>query len=297
MTADIDFVQVDGIDIAYRFDGPLGAPVIVLVTGFGDQLVDWPSSLIEGLNAAGYRILRFEPRDSGLSGLDQSWKSHGKMGLIAAAMGFGPRPDYTLDDLAGELLGLLDALKIDRPHVIGYSMGGMIVQRAAIKRQFASLALLFSSSQAPGLSRGVFRASQASMNLAQRKGKHEDRVAAGLAMVAVTNGPIFSKSPCEARSDVEHQLARAYNPEGIGRMMLALLKSPPAYDRLSEIAAPTLVFSAEQDCFFGPDHARDLVNRIPDADLRIIEGSGHNLPDALGQLIAIKWIEKFGRAV
>jgi pimeloyl-ACP methyl ester carboxylesterase len=294
MTLDINFVSVGNLDIAYRFDGPNDGPVVVLVTGFGDQLIDWPESLVQTLAESGFRVLRFEPRDSGRSGSNEHWKSHGKLALFAASVRLGPRPDYTLDDLAEELLGVIDALELVHPHLIGYSMGGMIAQRATIIRNFASLTLLFSSSQAPALSRGSLKAAEASVNLTQRKTSHEARVAAGMALIEVTNGDIFRKQEDEARHDIERQVCRAYRPEGVGRMMLALLKSPPAHQNLNKIETPTFVLSAEKDCFFGPDHARDLAARIPNSELREVPGSGHNLPPSLGKLIATLWLEKFG---
>lgn len=296
MTAfDTCSVEVGGIDIAYRFDGPDEGEVVVLVTGFGDQLIDWPNSLVEGLTGARYRVLRFDPRDSGLSGALKAWQIHDTASLLAAAFGAGPRPGYTLDDLADELLGLIDALGVERVHVIGYSMGGMIAQRAAAKRSFASLTLLFTSSQAPGLSAGSQDASLASLALTQRIDDDADaRLAAGLRLVEITNGPVHLKSAEQARIDVGAQNTRAYRPEGVGRMMLALLKSPPASDRLHDIDCPCLVLAAETDCFFASDHGADLVRRIRGASLETIPGSGHNLPESLGREIAARWLAHFG---
>lgn len=291
MTAETaKFALVRDIKIAYQTFGDPSGRRVILVTGFGDQMTEWPQSLIEGLVSANCYVLVYDPRDSGLSDSFPNGTIYDTSTIISAATGDVSVSDYNLDDLADELIGLANELGFGGAHLIGYSMGGMVIQRAALRhRDFDSLTLLFTSSGASNLSQGTPESMFASLALTQPLSETE-RIQAGIQLFKVTNGTLFGKSDEEARHEVEASQRRAYRPEGVGRMMMALLCSPPVFDRLSEIKLPVLVLSAENDCFFGPDHAEDLVRRIPQAELIQISGSGHNLPEAVGEQIAKFWI-------
>ena len=286
---DVRFQEVGGLKLAYRLFGHSDGRRVALVTGFGDQMTEWPRSLIDGLVTAGCYILVYEPRDSGLSDSFANGTVYDVPTIMGAAMGSGVRADYDLDDLANELIGLTDQLGFSGAHLIGYSMGGMIIQRAALRApSFASLTLVFTSSGAPHLSQGSPESAMASLALTQPQAETE-RVTAGMRLIEITNGKTLGKSEAEARHEIEASQKRAYRPDGVGRMMMALLSSAPAFDRLSELEMPVLVLSAEQDCFFGPDHAQDLIERITHAQLMEIAGSGHNLPEPVGAEILRLW--------
>jgi pimeloyl-ACP methyl ester carboxylesterase len=291
MTADIvKFATVGGLMIAYQFFGNPDGHRVILVTGFGDQMTEWPQSLIDGLVAANCHVLVYDTRDSGLSDSYPDGAIHEASKIIGAAMGEDSVSDYNLDDLAEELLGLIDELDFSGAHLIGYSMGGMVIQRAALRRpDFGSLTLLFTSSGAHHLSQGSPESTFASLAMTQPM-RETERVQAGVAFIKVTNGKVFGKSDTEAHHEIEASQMRAYRPDGVGRMMMALLSSPPVYDKLCEIKLPVLILSAEDDCFFGPDHAADLIQRIPHAELIEIAGSGHNLPEAVGEEVARLWL-------
>jgi pimeloyl-ACP methyl ester carboxylesterase len=286
----VKFSLVGGLKIAYQLFGNSDGRRVVLVTGFGDQMTEWPQSLIDGLVAENCHVLVYDTRDSGLSDSYPFGAIHDASKIIGAAMGEDSVSDYNLDDLAEELIGLIDALDFGGAHLIGYSMGGMVIQRAALRRSdFGSLTLLFTSSGAHHLSQGSPQSTLASLAMTQPLPETE-RVQAGIEFIKVTNGKVLGKSDAEARHEIEASQIRAYRPEGVGRMMMALLCSPPVFDRLCEIKLPVLVLSAQDDCFFGPDHAADLVQRIPHAELIEIAGSGHNLPEAVGEEVARLWL-------
>ncbi|MCC5640732.1 alpha/beta hydrolase [Nostoc sp. CHAB 5844] len=296
MNADhVQQVEVGGISIVYRLSGPVNGAQVVLVTGFGDQLVEWPDSLVDGLTGEGYRVLAYEPRDSGLSGSDPAWPTFDGGSLMAIATGQGGAPAYTLDDLAQELIALCEVLGWTAPHLIGYSMGGMIAQRAALQAPFASLTLLFSTSGSPGLSQAGPELVKASFALTQPLDA-EMRLAAGTQLVALTNGSRHGKAPAEATREITALQLRAYRPEGVGRMMAALLGSQPAHEQLQHLRLPCLVLQAAEDGFFAADHGHDLVARIPRSQLVTIAGAGHNLPESLGGEIASTWL-RFASAV
>lgn len=265
-------LQHGSIELEYRVDGPSDSEAVVLSTGFGDQLTFWPHTLIDALLAAGYRVVRFDTRDAGLS-------SDGG--------------EYDLDDLAEDLLAVISATSGGRAHVLGYSMGGQIALRAALasRAAIASLALVFSSSGAAHLSRPRPAAIMASLGVGRRL-PMDQAVAARLELVKVTSGVGYPYVEAEVRDAVLADLARAYRPEGAGRHMRALLTSAPVHSRLGDIGVPTAVVHASDDCFFGPDHGRDLAERLG-TTLDIIDGAGHNLSEAVGRELAERVIPFF----
>src|SRR5271165_5969901 len=127
-------VRANGITIEYEEFGPLDAPVILLIMGLGMQLVAWPNSFCEGLAARGFRVIRFDNRDAGLSScMPSAGRLATRAMMIRALFRLPVRPPYTLDDMAADTVGLLDALGIAKANVVGASMGGMIAQILAIE--------------------------------------------------------------------------------------------------------------------------------------------------------------------
>jgi pimeloyl-ACP methyl ester carboxylesterase len=283
------FADIGGISIAYRLHGPTDGRQVALVSGYTDQLTDWPSSLIDQLVGAGCSVLVYDMRDTGLSGQRPEWKAHNSAALMGAAMSGGPESDYTIDDLATELNSLLHVVGFAQPHIIGYSMGGIVVQHAALVRPVASLTLLFTTSNAPGLSQAGMDVLAISLAVTQPQ-DDTARLSSTMKLIELTNGPVHGKTHEEARAETLSAQTRAYRPDGVGRMLLCLLKSLPAHERVGQIDGPVLVIEADRDCFFGPDHADDLMARIPTAQRIKIPGSGHNLPEAVGTAVAQAWL-------
>jgi pimeloyl-ACP methyl ester carboxylesterase len=144
-------VHANGIAIEVEDTGPPGRPAVLLVMGLGMQLVAWPDAFIEGLASAGYRVVRFDNRDIGLSQkLDHLGVPNIVWESIKHRFGFGVQAPYSLHDMALDTLGVLDAMRIDRAHVVGVSMGGMIAQRVALAapQRVLSLTSVMSSSGA-----------------------------------------------------------------------------------------------------------------------------------------------------
>jgi pimeloyl-ACP methyl ester carboxylesterase len=253
------------IELEYQIDGPPDAAAVVLSTGFGDQLTFWPEALTAPLIAGGYRLIRFDTRDAGLS---------------SAAK------DYGLDDMMSDLLAVADAAGADTFHVIGYSMGGQIALRAALHapERVRSLALLFTTSGAPGLSPPQPGAIAASMALGQRLDP-ESAIAATTALIREISGSLCPFDPAAAEETARASIARAYRPEGASRHLAAMVSSPPIHDRLRAITCPALVIQASEDCFFGCDHGEDLSTRLG-APLLLIEGAGHDLAPSVARAFA-----------
>lgn len=253
------------VELEYRIDGPPAADLIVLSTGFGDQLTFWPRPLVDPLISAGFRVARFDTRDAGLS-------SDGGC--------------YDLDDLALDLLNVIGAAGARRSHVIGYSMGGQIALRAVLlaPEKIASMALVFSTSGASQLSPPRTDALAASASVCERQ-PLQQAIASRLELIRATSGPAFPCDEQQSRRMVEEDLARAYRPEGAARHLQALLGSEPIHDRLGDVRAPALICQASDDCFFAVDHGEDLARRLG-ANLTIMQGAGHNLCPGTGAALA-----------
>lgn len=258
-------VRLATVELEYRIDGPDHGSVIILSTGFGDQLTFWPESFVTRLLTAGFRVVRFDTRDAGLSSSAQN---------------------YDLDDMAEDLAGLIDHFAVKQAFVVGYSMGGQIAMRAALAHpeKIAGLALVFTTSGATALSPPLPEAAAASFAMCQIQ-EREAAIETNVTLIRLTAeiGAPFDE-------EVAHKTAvarfdRAYRPEGAMRHMQALMTSSPICDRLSDITAPTLVLQAEHDCFFGKDHGDDLATRLRVMP-HLVAQSGHDLAGRTGYKVA-----------
>jgi len=280
-------VKANGIEIEYTDSGPRGGSVIVLIMGLGMQLVAWPDAFCEGLAARGFRVVRFDNRDAGLSTKTPSARPFAMAPLMALAfLGLPVRPPYALNDMASDTLGLMDALGIDRAHIVGASMGGMIAQIIAAERpdRVMSLVSLFSTSgnrALPGPQPQVLRA------LVRRRRRSDPARAVKETMdfLRLIGSPGFPTSDSELRTKVERSFRRCYYPQGFSRQLLAILRAPDRRPMLRRIRAPTLVLHGAEDPFIPPAAGADTAANIPGARLRIIPGMGHDLPGALLPLL------------
>lgn len=258
-------VKSGTIELEYVMEGSHSQDVVVLSTGFGDQMTFWPRSLRRALIDAGFSVVSFDTRDVGLS---------------TEAVGYG------LDDLAGDLLAIIEAIDVPNVHVLGYSMGGQIALRTALRGHPAltSLALVFTTSGAPELPGPNAVAVRASLAVTCRS-DYAAALDAQLALMRLTSGPLHPYDDFECRAAAQTALARAYRPEGTSRHLQAMVSAMPVHEQLKRIAIPSLVFQATDDCFFAVEHGRDLADRL-EAELVLVEGAGHNLSESVGHIIA-----------
>jgi len=270
------------IEVEDSGPGPTGAPrpVVLLVMGLGMQLVAWPPELVQGLLAAGYRVIRHDNRDVGLS---QRMDNLGKPNLLWAGLqhklGFAPRPPYSLADMAADALGVLDALGVGQAHVVGVSMGGMIAQRLALAapQRVLSLTSVMSSSSAPGLP----QARPEVMAALLRRPSGRDRQAVVdhyVRLFRVIGSPGFVTPEAELRQRIAQAAERGFYPVGTLRQMLAVMADSPRAALLAQIKAPTLVFHGQDDPLLPYACGEDTARRIPGARLIGVAGMGHDLP-------------------
>jgi pimeloyl-ACP methyl ester carboxylesterase len=248
---------------------PLGVngeprPVVLLIMGLGMQLVAWPPALIQSLVDAGYRVVRHDNRDMGLS---QHFDNLGKPNLIWASL------------KALDAIGVLDALQIDKAHVVGASMGGMIAQRVALAapNRVESLTSIMSSSGARGLPQAKAEVVRV---LFSRPKSHELGAVADyyVNFFKIIGSPGFPTDPVETRERILTGLKRSYHPEGTLRQMMAIAADSKRHLELANITSPTLVIHGKHDPLVPHGNGVDTAKRIKDAQMVSIEGMGHDLP-------------------
>ncbi|WP_296873267.1 alpha/beta fold hydrolase [Tibeticola sp.] len=277
-------IKANGIDIEVEdslCDGDAPTqPALLLITGLGLQLTDWPSAFIDALRAAGYRVLRFDNRDVGLSThLDTLGVPNLVWAGLQHRLGFTPRAPYTLEDMARDALGVLDACGITRAHVLGMSMGGMIAQRLALlaPQRVASLTSLMSSSGARGLPGPDPRILKAL--LGRPPSNSREAVTEHLVRLLTAIGsPDFRWPEPELRQRVLASIARSYRPAGTLRQLVAVVADTTRAALLPRITAPTLVIHGKADPLVPYACGEDTARRVPGARLVGIDGMGHDLP-------------------
>ena len=275
--------KANGIEIEYETIGNKGDPALLLVMGLGAQLTIWPDALFEGLARRGFFVIRYDNRDTGLSTDFGSWGAPN----IAEAFGKLMKAEkvdtpYLLKDMAADAVGLLDALGIDKAHMVGASMGGMIVQIVAAQypERTRSLVSIMSTSGRPGLPVGKPEA--LAMLTAQPEGpSREQRVRHGMKLRQTIAGAGYPIPDAELRAFVERNVDRRWYPEGGARQYLSVIASGDRVDMLKTIKVPTLVLHGEEDPLLPVECGRDVAGLVPGARIETFPGWGHDLPGGM----------------
>jgi pimeloyl-ACP methyl ester carboxylesterase len=276
-------VKANGIEIEYESLGSRDDPALLLVMGLGAQLTIWPDGFVRGLADAGFHVVRFDNRDVGLSSDFGSWGVPDiAAALRTAASGQPPAAPYLVKDMAADAIGLLDALGIQRAHVVGASMGGMIAQVVAAlwPQRTRSLVSMYSTSGRAGLPAGKPEA--LAMLTAQPEGPtREQRVAHGVKLRRVIGSPGYPTPGPELRALVERNVARRWYPEGSARQYLAIIASGDRVELLKTITVPTLVLHGEDDPLLPVECGRDVARLVPGAEMQTWPGWGHDIPSGM----------------
>jgi pimeloyl-ACP methyl ester carboxylesterase len=287
-------VKANGIEIEYETAGDKADPALLLVMGLGAQLTIWPDSFFEGLAKQGFYVIRFDNRDTGLS---TDFGSAGVPNILAALQKAmkGEKIDapYLLKDMAADAIGLLDALGIERAHMVGASMGGMIVQiiTAQYPGRTASMVSIMSTSGRRGLPQGKPEA--LAMLSAQPEGPaREQLVTHGMKLRHAIAGSGYRVPEAELRAFVEKNVDRRWYPEGSARQYLAVLASGNRVEMLKTIKVPTLVLHGEDDPLLPVECGRDVAALVPGAEIQTYPGWGHDFPGGMIPTV-IERITKF----
>ncbi|MDK9705258.1 MAG: alpha/beta fold hydrolase [Sulfuritalea sp.] len=286
------------LHIEYESLGDPSHPAIVLIMGLGMQLMAWPDDFCQALVARGYRVVRFDNRDCGLSG-----RAPGKrranllLAMAASALGLPVRAPYTLDDMAGDAVGLMDKLGIARAHIVGASMGGMIAQVLAAKlpQRVLSLTSIMSSSGNRKVSQPSKPARKVLLSRPSDPKDPESVIDHLVEMFGVIGSPGYPSTREELRSRIGKSVRRAYDPAGVARQLLAIIASGDRRKLLHTIAVPTLVIHGAADPLVPLAAGRDTAQNIPGASLLVIEGMGHDFPAALMPRLAQAIADHCGR--
>lgn len=281
-------IQANGITIEYEHFGPHDAPPILLIMGLGGQLTLWPVEFCEALVAHGFRVIRYDNRDIGLSTkFDHAGVPDMAALLMASLTGKTPDVAYTLDDMAADGIGLLDALGIDRAHIVGASMGGMIAQMVAATypERTLSLTSIMSTTGNPAIPPARPEALAVLTNRPATTDP-DALVAFSVNAARVIGSPAYPASEERLLTRVRADLQRSYSPTGYMRQMAAVVAGGDRRARLATVTAPTLVIHGDADPLVSIEGGRDTAASIKGAELKIIPGMGHDLPLELVGTIA-----------
>lgn len=278
-------IHANGIKLEYEIVGDAGAEPLLAIMGLGAQMTRWPLEFRRRLANRGFRVVSFDNRDVGLS---EKIEAAGApdLGAVVKALSEGRRPQvaYTLAEMAADAAGLLEALDVERAHVVGASMGGMIAQLVAADHpeRVLSLTSIMSSTGNPALPRAT---PEASAVLAERgPDPHQDLeafLAHSVRSARTIGSPAYPQDEAALRERALTDFRRSFYPVGFQRQYAAIMASPDRRPKLAGIKAPAMVVHGEADPLVPVAGGRDTAQNIPGAELRIIPGMGHDLPPAL----------------
>ena len=272
-------IRANGVELEYDEIGPRDGIPFLMISGFGSQMTSWPDEYRKTLANAGLRFIRFDNRDVGLS---QKWDGiipDIRSVIADARAGKKPNIPYTLDDMAADAVGLLDALGIDSAHISGASMGGMIAQLVALNHPAKTRALIsiFSTTGDPSLPPATPEA-MAALTAAPASQDRETVIAhtlKGRRAYASTAHPF---DEARLRTLIGATYDRMYYPQGTQRQYAAIGVAPPRTERLATLKAPTLVLHGAADTLIPVQGGRHTAKCIPGAEYHEIEGWGHDMP-------------------
>lgn len=275
-------IKAGDIELAVQEFGEPDRPAIVLIMGLGMQMISWPEAFCRVLADKGYRVIRFDNRDAGLSHKVAGVRAPGALKmLLASKLGIRLPVPYQLRELADDTVALMDALEIETAHIVGASMGGMIAQLVAAHypERVLTLTSIMSTSGNPKLP-------QPSPKVLMRliaKAAHDEATYLEGAMQTwrVIGSPGYRPDDAELRARLLAAYRRSYYPAGTARQMAAISACGSRVDALKTIVAPTLVIHGKADPLVPVSGGIDTAKHIPNARLELIDGMGHDLPAPL----------------
>ncbi len=271
--------KANNIEIEYEtFGDPLDKPLLLIV-GLGSQLIHWDEEFIKTLTDRGFYVIIFDNRDIGLSTRCEEAGEPDLMGAIMAVQQGEPvEAPYSLDDMADDAVGLLDALDIEKTHICGGSMGGMIAQTIAYRHpsRVLSLTSIMSTTGNPDLPQMTPEVQQVFYTPVppERDAVIENSIRVGKFIY----GSGFPYNEEKHRALAGRVFDRCFYPAGVERHLLAIMAQGNWKEKLSAIEVPTLVIHGREDPLFPFEAGKDTAEAIPGSKLIIIDGMGHSLP-------------------
>ncbi len=273
-------LSANGIGIEVDDRGPASGEPLLLVMGLGMQLTAWPDELVGDLVARGFRVIRLDNRDAGLSdGFDHLGVPNLAWAGIRWSLHLAVYAPYTVADMAADALGVLDALGLQAVHVCGASMGGMIAQHLAARhpQRVKSLTLMMTTSGSRRLPQPALKVRQVLMS--RPDGRDREAVVRHLQHVlGVIGSPAYPAEPERQRQRLQESVARAWRPAGTARQITAIIADGDRSPMLGRLHAPTHVIHGEADPLVPVAAGHDLARKIAGATLDVVPGMGHDLP-------------------
>ena len=271
---------INGVRLEVEDTGEKDRVAVLLIPGMAMQLIVWPEAMVHQLHQAGYRVIRLDNRDIGLSQDMAHLPAPNLLWfMLQQKLGLQPQAPYSIQDMANDVLGVLDHLQINQAHLVGVSMGGMIGQRICIgsPQRALSLTSIMSSSGAKGLP-GPTPAMRRVLFTPPAKAGTQAAHQHALRFVQALAGPGFAHPEGSQQQLVDDSLKRSSRPMGAYRQMLAAMADRERAGLLARITTPTLVIHGKADPLVPYACGEDTARRIPNAKLHGIEGMGHDMP-------------------
>jgi pimeloyl-ACP methyl ester carboxylesterase len=289
------------VELYYEDLGDPSGPPALLIMGLGAQLPMWPDGFCARLVAAGYRVIRFDHRDTGLSAKMHGQRAQSPLYRRIARyllLGKPSRVPYTLVDMTDDVVALLDHLDISRTHVVGASLGGMIAQILAATRpdRVASLGIIMSTTGKPLSAPPAWRVLRLAFDPPGKEASAEEKLAFEVRNISVFNGPNFLPPETELRERVRYLADRCTYPPGMLRQFDAVLGTGSLLNYSKAITAPTVVLHGSADPMLRPRNGRAVAAAIPGARFVIVDGMGHDLPQPVWRPILETLTENFALA-
>jgi pimeloyl-ACP methyl ester carboxylesterase len=270
------------ITIEYEIIGDIADPALLLVMGLGAQLIGWPDPFCAELADQGFAVVRYDNRDVGLS---QKFEEAGTVDLAAiiGSLGGGEplAAPYALGDMADDGIALIEGLGLSPAHIVGASMGGMIVQEMAIRHPGSVRSLCSIMSTTGDTSVGQPTPEAIAVLLQPPPGTREEVIEASVVGSRIIGSPRYPADEAEVRARAAEAYDRAYYPQGPARQIAAILTAPDRTAALGAVAVPTLVIHGDADPLVTPTGGEATAKAVPGAELLVLEGVGHELPEAL----------------
>jgi pimeloyl-ACP methyl ester carboxylesterase len=270
-----DFATVGDIEICFETFGNPEDPAMLLVMGLGTQMVAWPEGFCRRLAGHGFFVIRYDNRDTGRSTHLRGLRAPTVRQLLLRDKSAAK---YSLADMAADGIGVLDHLAIERAHVVGVSMGGMIAQTMAARHPDRVLSLASIMSNTGHRWKGTPGLRIYPVFLRRPAPDREGAIESTVSVYRLIGSPGFPFDEAETRKSAELSYERGYNPAGAGRQLAAIIAAGDRTPELRGIRAPTVVIHGTKDRMVRPSGGRATAAAIPGARLVMIEGMGHDLP-------------------
>ena len=270
------------ITIEYEIIGDIADPALLLVMGLGAQLISWPDPFCAQLADQGFAVVRYDNRDVGLS---QKFEEAGTPDVAAImgalASGGAVSAPYTLGDMADDGIALVELLGLSPAHIVGASMGGMIVQEMAIRHPGAVRSLCSIMSTTGDRSVGQPTPEAIAILLQPPPATRAEVIEAGVRGSKVIGSPRYPTDEADLRAAGALAYDRSYYPQGPARQIAAILAAEDRTAALGAVGVPTLVIHGDADPLVTPTGGEATAKAVPGSELLIIEGMGHDLPEAV----------------